>query len=82
MVLLAKPADLYSAVPISSNAQRTRYLAKRRFFGVAHLNAAAEQAAALGSGFGCALTDLAQPTLERSGVARGLCSQQTRDLVQ
>jgi hypothetical protein len=67
----------YSVVPISSNAQRTRYLAKGRFFGVAHLNAAAEQAAALGSRFGGALTDLAQPTLERSGVTGGLFSQQT-----
>ena len=62
----------YSVVPISSNAQRQGSL-----FGVAHLNAAAEQAAALGSGFGCALTDLAQPTLERSGVTGGLFSQQT-----
>ena len=82
LIVPASSGMTYSVVPISSNAERTRYLAEGRFFGVAHLNAAAEQAAALGGGFGRALTDLAQPTLEGGCVGRGLFSQQSRDLAQ
>jgi len=64
------------------NAQRCRYLAKRRLLGITHLDAATEQAPALRGCLGGALTDLAEPAFEFCCVCGCLCGEQGGNLPQ